>query len=421
MLPVILTSEVPETRIYEGAARYFRASGAPVCLFPSADFPWSEVSSGMEWGGALLLVRSLGLHPEVRSALRRIGYPVVLLSPVSGTAWPEVREDGHEAGRLAAEYFLRRRFQSFAIAGQNVDAGYHECIRGFECALAERGHACRRMIYHDYVHTEKPRGPKLRWGAYLQESVRSAEKPLAILALDDPIGASVLRHCASAGIRIPEEVVVLGVGNSHIHCDYALPPLSSIDMNQEKLGWKAAEILHGLMKGGRRPDKPLVVPPLGVVERRSTEILGAGNPLARRALLYLWDHLSGPTQPADVARAVGVSRQYLDRLFLASFGRTVKQEQVRVRMQRIREMLATSGLSLKEIAAATGFRTLAHMSRAFAEEHKLTLRQFRLQFGAGERMPWDASPVKARLIPREDGSGKGSSRRRSPKRAPGER
>jgi AraC-like DNA-binding protein len=100
-----------------------------------------------------------------------------------------------------------------------------------------------------------------------------------------------------------------------------------------------------------------------------------------------------------VARAVGLSRPYLDRLFLSAFGRTVKQEQTRIRMQRIREMLATTHIPAKQIAVAVGFRTLAHMSRAFVEENKVTLRQFRAQPGAKEAAPWTLPLRAARLIP----------------------
>ena len=207
-------------------------------------------------------------------------------------------------------------------------------------------------------------------------------------------------HCEEAGIRIPEEVAVLGVGNDHILCDYAATPLSSIDMNLEQLGWKAAELLHALMDGRAAPAKPLLIPPLGVVERRSTEILSAEDPRATRALRYLMDNLHAPLTSAAVARAVGLSASQMDRIFEACFGRTVKKEIIRLRMQRIRELLATTNMLAKEIATAAGFRTLTHMSRVFHQENKVTLRQARARLSVSDMAPWETPPHAGRLVRR---------------------
>jgi LacI family transcriptional regulator len=396
---LILSADVRDSRIHEGVARYVHASAAITDLMLTDRLPWDRIYRGENWPGALIQVGPLRQHKQVRKELRSISYPVVLLSPVSHCRCPQVLEDNYEAGRLAAEYFLHRKFRHFAVAGQGIEAGYLDRVRGFENALAPRGFPVRHIIYHEYTHHDRSPAPKLGWGPYLLQSIREAEKPLAILALDDKIGISVLRHCTSAAIRIPQEVVVLGVGNERILCDYASPPLSSIDMNLEQLGWTATQLLHRLMEGGRPPETPVVITPLGIVERRSTEILGADNPLAMNALRYLWDHLAKPAMPADVARSVGISRPYLDRLFLASFGRTVKQEQTRVRMQRVREMLTTTNMPAKQIATAAGFRTLAHMSRVFLQENKVTPRQFRLRLATKEADPWELTRNTARLVP----------------------
>ena len=70
--------------------------------------------------------------------------------------------------------------------------------------------------------------------------------PTAIVASTDVLAIGVLRGALATGIRVPEEVAVLAIGNDHMLCDYAATPLSSIDMNLEQVGWEAARLLHGL-------------------------------------------------------------------------------------------------------------------------------------------------------------------------------
>lgn len=397
-LSLILSLDVRDERLYEGMARFFHAKAPSTHILLKNFLPWSRMEKKSIYSGALIEADFFKCDNKFRLGLQSLPCPAVLIGPASRCSCPQVLVDNYQAGRMAAEYFLNLKFRHFSIAGQGIDLAKGDRIRGFEDTLAAHGFTARHMIYADYIHHEKSPEPKLGWDAFLTQNISDTNKPLAIFALDDWIGGSVVRHCSRANIRIPEEVAVLGVGNKHVLCDYTSPPLSSIDMNLEQMGWKAAEILHGMIEGQTPPDKPLIIPPLGIVERRSTEILSADNPLAMKALRFLWDNLANFISPAGVARTVGVSRPYLDRLFLSSFGRTVKEELIRIRMQRIREMLATTNFSVKTIAAAVGFRTPEHMSRVFFQQNKATLRQFRASRIDSETDPWEVTQSTSRLI-----------------------
>jgi AraC-like DNA-binding protein len=139
------------------------------------------------------------------------------------------------------------------------------------------------------------------------------------------------------------------------------------------------------------------------VERRSTEILSAEDPRAIEALRYAQEHLHLPVTASSIARAAGVSRSQLHRIFAQAFGRTVKKELTRLRIQRVQELLATTSIPAKEIAASVGFRTLTHMCRVFRQESKITLRQFRAQLDASDATPWVAPLRSGRLVRRTVG------------------
>jgi AraC-like DNA-binding protein len=88
----------------------------------------------------------------------------------------------------------------------------------------------------------------------------------------------------------------------------------------------------------------------------------------------------------------------MDRIFDACFGRTVKKEMIRLRIQHIQELLATTGMSAKQITAVAGFRTLTHMSRVFQQECNITLREFRTQLDFGHAPPWVDQLRPGRLV-----------------------
>lgn len=395
MKQIKLALDVYDRRIHAGAKRYFNTIGMDYHVLQSFALPWLPEFDPDD--GFIVFAR-LHEHSTLQhTALKKLKGPFVSLGQTGNVACPQVLEDNYEAGQLAAEYFLKRMFRHFLIIGQNVDNGYQDRILGFEDTLARHGMQVKRRLYEE-AHMSPTPLPKMGWNDYIVKYIRNMDKPLAVFALDDHIGSSVLRHCAEAGFATPEDVAVLGVGNDHLICDYG-SPLSSIDMDYEQIGWKAAELLYGLMNGQKAPKKPILIPPRGIVERRSTEILSAEDPRAVKALRYLMDNLHKSLKARDVARAVGLSPIQLNRIFINAFGRTIAKELLRLRNHRIQELLATTAIPAKEIASKTGFRSLSHMTQIFVRENKVTPKRFRDNLEDSVSQPWDSSLTPSRLIP----------------------
>jgi LacI family transcriptional regulator len=86
----------------------------------------------------------------------------------------------------------------------------------------------------------------------------------------DPTAAGALKALLEAGIRVPEEVKVIGVGNVH-YSDLLRVPLSTIDQGSDSIGQQAAAILLKAItsKQRRRPAKPVFIEPT-LVAREST-------------------------------------------------------------------------------------------------------------------------------------------------------
>ena len=52
---------------------------------------------------------------------------------------------------------------------------------------------------------------------------------------------------------MPDLVAVLGVDNDELLCSLCDPPLASVALNSEQVGYEAAELLDAIMSGGRAP------------------------------------------------------------------------------------------------------------------------------------------------------------------------
>ena len=64
----------------------------------------------------------------------------------------------------------------------------------------------------------------------------------------------------------------------------ALPPLSSIEAAHNRVGYEAAALLAGMLKGQAAPRKPLLIAPREIIARPSTDMLAVGDPVIATAL-----------------------------------------------------------------------------------------------------------------------------------------
>ena len=178
---------------------------------------------------------------------------------------------------------------------------------------------------------------------------------------------------------MPEEVAVLGVDNDELLCALTPPPLSSIIPNPQRAGWEAAALLAVLMKGGKVAPGPLLVAPLGVAVRQSTEVLAVDDPQVARALRYIREHACEGIGVADVLRQCPMARRALEARMKALLGRTPHEEIQRVQLNRVKELLSGTDLALAQIAERAGFKHTEYLSVVFKREIGLPPSAYRLE------------------------------------------
>jgi len=167
----------------------------------------------------------------------------------------------------------------------------------------------------------------------------------------------------------PEQLAVMGVANDPSLGELAIPPLTSVDENPQEIGYQAAALLERLMEGEPAPDESIRISPRGVVARRSTDVLAIENQEVVQAMRLIREHACDGILPRDVVGQISTSRTTLAKQFREAIGRTIGEELRRLRVERVKELLRSTPLPIKQVARRAGFQQVEYMTRVF---HRLT-------------------------------------------------
>jgi len=246
--------------------------------------------------------------------------------------------------------------------------------RAFEAAVVAAG---RELVPRWWLDTRDRIGEN---PAEITRWLQELPKPCGIFACTDSWARVIARYCRVAGINIPEQVAVMGVDNDVIDCEFASPPLSSVAIPWRLLGQHAAELVGRALAGNALSNQRIVVEPLDVVVRRSTEVLAVTEPLVKRAIQWIEAHAHVRISIPAVAKATGTTRQTLERRFRAVLGRTVLQEIRRAHVDLAKRLLSTTNCELIKVAQASGFTNAALLNVAFVKETGVPPGAYRKQF-----------------------------------------
>ena len=368
----------------QGIARFARSHGWHLTIVDRlARFP-----RGWRGDGALVTLRGNAKTNRFVKGLVRDGIPVVDLTYNHPEIHlPRVSGDHMSFGRLAREHFESLNFRHFAWFSTGWShvhelrfCGYAAETRAQGSVIGDQG-ACR-WVLEDMVGNDEIDN----WRLFLKvigRKLQSAPKPLAILTYDDADAAKILSAALEAGLRVPEDVAIMGIGNDTVICENQAVPLSSVDHDLERNGYEGAALLNHLMSTRRalntRHQAPSTrfIPPRGIVIRKSTDTLAADDPLLSAALKEIAKRLSTSFGVAEIAETLKVPRTRLDRLFAEKFSRSVGKEIVRQRIERAKELLTTTDKQMKEIAALCGYCNAGYFTNAFRAETGLTPKAWR--------------------------------------------
>jgi LacI family transcriptional regulator len=211
----------------------------------------------------------------------------------------------------------------------------------------------------------------------VQRWVQRLPKPVGIFASTDIWGVQLAEVCRQTGLRVPEDVALVGVDNDDLLCEVARPSLSSIALPTERIGFEAAALLDRILARERPSLRPRLLPPIGVVARQSSDVLALDDPEVAAAVRFIREHSHTSIGVKDVLRAVTISRRSLERRFQAALDRTVWEEIRRAHLERAKSLLAGTAMPMWAVAEQAGFSDPRQLSVVFRQETGLTPTAYR--------------------------------------------
>jgi LacI family transcriptional regulator len=272
--------------------------------------------------------------------------------------------DHRQIGRVAADHLIERGFKQvayFSTEHQHVSA-----LRG--SGFAERFQCATGCEVKQLVWALRPRCKADDWqglNRWLKRELRAMPKPAAVFCYCDYDAAKVETVCLEAGIQVPHDVAILGVDNDSLVCENVRVPLSSVRHDRVRIGYEGSALLDRLIRGGKAPSAPVLIPPCGVELRASTDAFASSDPLVRAAVTFFRGNLGRSIGVDDASAAVGLPRHQLERHFASVLNESVHATLMRLRLFEVKRLLALTDMPVKEIAARTGFCHAQHLSNAF--------------------------------------------------------
>lgn len=365
--------------LLHGIARYSRLHGPWSFHITPGDYV-QAVPRMKQWGGMGIIGRIA--NDRVAQAVIRASVPTIALGltdeqlrPGSPLAkFSEISSDAGEVSGVAAEHLLARRFSHYAYVGSEDRGWAQRREKAFQRILSEQG-------FRAHVYRQPKRLRDRVWEReqeFLSRWIGQLPTPIGLFACDDDRGREVLEACSLAGLHVPEDVAVIGVDNDEVFCELAYPPLTSIALNAEAAGYRAAELLEGMMQGRIRKPQRIVVETLGVVTRRSTEVVAVEDEDVVAALQFIHREQGRGISVDSVVEHAAVSRRNLETRFRETMGRTILEEIQLVRLERAKRLLVETTYPVSKVAELAGFGSVGYFIQFFQKRVGKTPRKYRV-------------------------------------------
>jgi LacI family transcriptional regulator len=363
-------------RLHGGIEKYAQEHGWHLSedLAREKVIPWGWDGDGiLAWLGAGDDLADFVLHtekPTVDFSYRR-----------PQLKFARVLEDTSETARLAADHFLSRGFRNFVFYSDAANWIYNERGGAYVQMLEQAGCNPCWLRWH-----ESPafRTDRKAWKAkrdWLTGEMQRMPKPVGVFAASDGLALEMLEVCEAAGMAVPEQVAIVGAGNNLLAVDAMHTPISSVDVNMERIGYEGAKLLDDLMRQPAPPAPPVRVPPFRLVVRKSSDLVAVNHPGVAQSLRFMWDHCQEPIGVNDLAKAAAMSVRNFHQAFVNHLGRSPGAELHRIRIERAKKLLADSNEKMDTIAEMCGYESGNSFWVAFKRATGISPRQYQKQLG----------------------------------------
>jgi LacI family transcriptional regulator len=244
---IVEAVEAPRRQMLTGVAQYIQEHEPWSLYLKPARVQKSLANWLQHWEGDGIIA---AIDDPESAVLLQKSLPVVDVSGMlSDINVPLVHANDHSIGRLGAEHLLERGFRHFGFVVYPWMFWSMHRLEGFTAAVQKAGF--EPHVYNMQLLPES--GGPFPWEQQQQalvEWMRSLPKPAGVMTSTDLLGQRFLEACLRAGVKVPEEVAVVGADNDEPICKVCTPPLSSVIINDHQRGYQAAAVLDRTFRRG---------------------------------------------------------------------------------------------------------------------------------------------------------------------------
>lgn len=222
-----------------------------------------------------LIISSIHKSPlEIQSALSMHKHVVLFdqESPLSGCDY--VTFDFEQGGYMAVSYLLSKghRHIAFLTAPLEKRGSRRALYRGCQRAIQEWGEPTRCSLVVEDIRTDNYTRWEYENGQLLANRiVEMTDRPTAVFVYNDMTAISVMSQLMKQGLRIPEDISVMGFDNI-VMSEFANPPLTTVCQPAYETGSLAAQTIIDKIEGRRFTNCRIDLTPQ-LIERDSVSIL----------------------------------------------------------------------------------------------------------------------------------------------------
>ncbi|MDT8390214.1 MAG: substrate-binding domain-containing protein [Lentisphaeria bacterium] len=328
------------------------------------------------WRGDGIITNLSGDLDELAAFFKRARCPAVSLSQLHPEIdIPRVGMDEAKAGQLAAEHFLDREFRSFAHYTRQPHNRCPEAYASFEKVLSQAGYDDNGLNWQNARGGTRDNWEnRQRW---LRRELRQLPKPLAVFAREPLSPAEVIEAAIDEGLSVPHDVAVLGVFDIALFQESTTVPVSCVIHDFEEHARLACDLLSRMMDGEAAPPKPLLIPPVGIATRESTDTMAARHPDVRRVVRHMLRHFAEPLTVKDFVEMSSLSQTNLYKAFNEDLGQTPHEMLTRIRVRKAKQMLQETDKKLRAVSEDCGFSDPVNLFRQFKQRLGVTPAEYR--------------------------------------------
>lgn len=302
------------------------------------------------------------------SRAKQLGIPIFLYQRADKIFdFPIVRCDNEAVGKMAADYLTGLGIENIAFCG----------IKGVVWS-SERMEAFKASVGGSMIGEYLSKDEETDW-LLLRDWLVKLPKPVAIFACNDVMAKTLIEVCLSSGMKVPQEVAVLGVDDDSFICNITTPTISTVKLDFEGIGYKVGSKIEQAILSGEYEEDVILHEPVRIIERESTPPLQIKDPYVRKVLDFLQKHYTEDISISDAIRDIPLSRRSVEIRFRKEMsGRTMLHTLTELRIEKMKEILERSDEQIYNAAMMSGFNESTNINRVFKASTGYSPREYRL-------------------------------------------